>query len=78
MLNKIINDAIKTSAGIKKGFTILLKTSSLAPGFDEILVPGELEEKQRQQSVLGIDIDEKTWEQIVDFGYKYGIVPPQE
>ena len=59
-------------------FVKFLKTSPLAPGFDEILVPGELEEKQRQQSVRGIDIDEKTWEEIVDFGYKYGIVPPQE
>ena len=29
MLYKIINEAIKTSAGIKKGFTILLKISSL-------------------------------------------------
>ena len=65
-------------SSFRSEFVKFLKTSSLAPGFDEILVPGELEEKQRQQSVLGIDIDEKTWEQIVDFGYKYGIVPPQE
>ena len=33
-MNKIINDATKTSPGIKNGFTILLKTSSLISAWD--------------------------------------------
>ena len=58
------------------GLVKFVKSSSLAPGFDEILVPGELEEKHRKRNMSGIEIDEKTWEQIVDFGKKYSIDPP--
>jgi len=58
-------------------FVDFLKSSSLAPGVDEIFVPGEIEEKQRKQNISSIDIDEKTWKQIVDFGQKYGVEPPR-
>lgn len=50
-----------------------LKSSPLAPGFNEILVPGEIESRQRQERRAGIEVDEKTWAQIVECGKGTGI-----
>jgi LDH2 family malate/lactate/ureidoglycolate dehydrogenase len=50
-----------------------LKSSPLAPGFNEILVPGEIESRQRQERRAGIEVDEKTWAQIVECGKGAGI-----
>jgi uncharacterized oxidoreductase len=55
-----------------------VKSSALAPGFTEILVPGEpeaVEKELRQKN--GVPVDEETWRQITEVGSKYGINVPQ-
>lgn len=55
-----------------------VKSSALAPGFREILVPGEpeaLEQERRRRD--GIPVDDETWRQITEAGRKYGIGVPQ-
>jgi hydroxycarboxylate dehydrogenase B len=48
-------------------FIQFLKNSRLMPGFDEINMPGEIEYKRRQRlEKEGIEIDEKTWQQIFE------------
>ena len=41
-----------------------VKSSRLAPGFDEILVPGEIERRSAEQRKSGIPVDDETWQQI--------------
>ena len=42
-----------------------VKSSRLAPGFDEILIPGEKEERERQKrQEKGIFVEDATWKQI--------------
>ena len=55
-----------------------VKSSALAPGFTEILVPGEPEasEKERRQR-NGVPVDAETWRQITEVGRKYGVSVPQ-
>jgi uncharacterized oxidoreductase len=44
-----------------------VKSSPPAPGFDEILVPGELEFRTRRRRLVeGIPVDEATWQAIVE------------
>ena len=44
-------------------FIAYVKSSRKAPGCDEILLPGEIEERHRQTCAEhGIDIDETTWQ----------------
>jgi uncharacterized oxidoreductase len=55
-----------------------VKSSALAPGSTEILIPGEpeaLEQERRQRN--GIPVDEETWRQITEVGAKYGVSVPQ-
>jgi uncharacterized oxidoreductase len=55
-----------------------VKSSALAPGSTEILVPGEpeaLEKERRQRN--GIPVDQETWRQITEVGRKYGVSVPQ-
>ena len=57
-----------------EGLIDYVKSSALAPGFEEILVPGEpevLEYARRQKN--GIPVDEETWRQISEVGKKYGV-----
>ena len=50
------------------------KSSRLAPGCDEILIPGEPEfRKAALVEKEGIDIDERTWGQIVEEGKSFGV-----
>lgn len=51
-----------------------VKSSALAPGFREILVPGEPElwEQARRQKD-GIAVDDETWHQISEVAKKYGV-----
>jgi uncharacterized oxidoreductase len=55
-----------------------VKSSDLAPGSTEILIPGEPEafERERRQR-NGIPVDEVTWRQIAEVGNKYGVSVPQ-
>lgn len=55
-----------------------VKSSRLAPGCDEILIAGEPEFRNAARvAVEGLDIDERTWEQIVEEGEKLGISTQQ-
>ena len=43
-------------------------------GFDEILLPGEIESKvKRQRTKEGIFVEDETWEQILEWGQKFGV-----
>ena len=51
-----------------------VKSSPLAPGFDEILVPGEIEARREQQrSEDGIPLDDETWRQLQETAAALGI-----
>jgi hydroxycarboxylate dehydrogenase B len=51
-----------------------VKSSALAPGSKEIVVPGEPEAQERKLRLQdGIVVDEKTWHQIKGVGQKYGV-----
>jgi len=55
-----------------------VKSSALAPGSTEILVPGEPEDREMQRRQRnGISVDEVTWCQIAEIGGKYGVSVPQ-
>lgn len=42
-----------------------IRTSRLAPGFQEILLPGEPEFRSaRRREAEGIEVDDETWDQI--------------
>jgi LDH2 family malate/lactate/ureidoglycolate dehydrogenase len=46
----------------------------LAEGFTEILIPGELERRERERREKnGIPIDEETWRQITETAVRYGV-----
>ena len=54
-----------------------VKSSALAPGFDEILVPGEPEARERARRTKdGIPIAEETWRQISEAASRYGVEAP--
>ena len=51
-----------------------VKSSPTAEGFDEILLPGEIEAKvKRQRTEEGIFVEDETWRQICEWGTKLGV-----
>ena len=51
-----------------------MRCSPPAPGFDEILMPGEIESRKKQQRLSeGIPIDDETWRQIQETAANVGI-----
>lgn len=51
-----------------------LKSSRLMEGFDEILLPGEMESRQRKlKASEGVFVDDETWRQIGETGERYGV-----
>ena len=51
-----------------------VKNSKKAPGFKEILIPGELElRKEKERLKTGIDVPEKTWAEILKTAEKVGV-----
>jgi hydroxycarboxylate dehydrogenase B len=51
-----------------------IRTSRLAPGFDEILLPGEPERRAAQERAkVGIEVDATTWHEIREAAGKIGI-----
>ncbi len=55
-----------------------VKSSALAPGFDEILVPGEPEARERsRRAKQGIPIADETWRQITEIASRQGIEAPE-
>lgn len=55
-------------------FVAHVKSSPPAEGFDEILMPGEIELKVKQQRTRdGIFVEDETWQQILEWGRKLGV-----
>ncbi len=55
-------------------FIDYVKSSRKAPGCDEILLPGEIEEQHRQTcAARGIEIDETTWQTLCDAAADLGL-----
>ncbi|MDA0745902.1 MAG: Ldh family oxidoreductase [bacterium] len=55
-------------------FVDYLKSSRLLPGFNEILMPGEMEHRMRQKrEAEGVFVDDETWRQICETGQKVGV-----
>ena len=51
-----------------------VKSSPVAEGFDEILLPGEIESKvKRERTKEGIFVEDETWDQILEWGLKLGV-----
>ena len=51
-----------------------VKSSKKAPGFKEILIPGELELRNEKQKLkTGIDVPEKTWTAILETANKLNV-----
>jgi uncharacterized oxidoreductase len=51
-----------------------VKSSKLAEGFSEILIPGEPERKERERRERdGISVDDETWRQIRETAERYGV-----
>jgi uncharacterized oxidoreductase len=60
-------------AGAQK-FIEHVKSSPLAAGVDEILLPGEIEQKvKRQRDAEGIYVEEETCRQVLEWGDKLGV-----
>jgi uncharacterized oxidoreductase len=51
-----------------------IRTSRLAPSFDEVLLPGEPERRAaRHRAEVGVDVDATTWDEIQEAAGKIGI-----
>ena len=60
-----------------RGLLEYVKSSRLAPGVEEILIPGEPEERMRAQRVSdGIPIHPDTWDNVCGTAEKYGVAAP--
>jgi uncharacterized oxidoreductase len=58
-------------------FIAFLKETEPADGFTEVLYPGELEQRKRLAAgVEGIEIDDKTWQALVDIARSKGVTVP--
>jgi len=70
-------DAFRPISEFKREIDDLIRTikkSTVAPGFKEILIPNELEQKtKKERLVKGIYISQRTWEKIVLTGKKVNI-----
>lgn len=60
-----------------KDYIAYLKASPKAEGFSDILMPGELEEREREKRRDGIFVEEETWAQILDCGRGVGAILPE-
>ncbi len=55
-------------------FVDYVKSSEMAEGFTEILIPGEPERKKRKRREKeGIPVDDETWRQILETAKRYGV-----
>jgi LDH2 family malate/lactate/ureidoglycolate dehydrogenase len=51
-----------------------VKSSKLAEGFTEIMIPGEPERRERERREKnGIPVDDVTWSEIRETGERYGV-----
>ena len=55
-------------------FAAFLKSSKLAPGFSEILMPGEYEYRMMDKRLKeGIVVDDETWRQLSSKAAQFGV-----
>jgi hydroxycarboxylate dehydrogenase B len=55
-----------------------VKSARPRPGFDEVLVPGEPEQRCRAERLArGIEVDERTWAEILDAARSLGLADHQ-
>lgn len=58
-------------------FAAFLKSSAPAPGYDEILMPGEVELRYAEQRrATGIHVEDQTWAQVAECADRVGAVLP--
>jgi LDH2 family malate/lactate/ureidoglycolate dehydrogenase len=56
----------------------MIRTLRPAPGFDEVLLPGDPEHRNiDRRMATGIDVDDTTWGQLTDAAATYGVDVPQ-
>ncbi len=67
-----IGDRGKIVAGVE-ATRAHIRSARVAPGFDEILLPGEPEQRAAAARAAGIPVDERTWEQVREAAAKLGI-----
>jgi LDH2 family malate/lactate/ureidoglycolate dehydrogenase len=54
-----------------------MKESALAPGHEEILIPGDPERRMREKRIVeGIYIEDKTWGDIMELATGLGVSVP--
>jgi uncharacterized oxidoreductase len=54
-----------------------VKSSAPAPGFEEVLVPGELEIRAlRRRRIEGLTVDAVTWQGLLEHAARLGVPPP--
>lgn len=53
-----------------------IKSSPLSPGFSEIMVPGEIESRERAARSEGLVIDEQTWAEVAACADRLGVELP--
>jgi hydroxycarboxylate dehydrogenase B len=74
-------DAFGDRSRLLKEITALIGYVKSAPpraGFDEVLVPGEPERRRRAERLAGgIDVDERTWTEILDAARRLGLANAQ-
>ena len=57
-----------------EGLTRHVKSSRLAPGFNEILAPGEPEFRTAEKRATdGIEVDDRTWEMVCEIAAEFGV-----
>jgi uncharacterized oxidoreductase len=70
-------DAFRPIKEFKKEMDELIravKGSKTAPGFNEILIPGELERRtKREKQITGIYLSSRTWDELVQTGKKVNV-----
>ena len=60
-----------------KAYITYLKATPKAEGFVDILMPGELEERERERRRDGIFVEEETWTQVLECAERVGAVLPE-
>ena len=59
-----------------RAFAAYLRASPKAAGVEAILLPGELEKRERQRRQAGVAVEEETWRQIIDCARRVGAALP--
>ena len=55
-----------------------IRVSPTADGVKEVLIPGDPEARETKRRMAnGINVEDKTWDRVVEVAKKYGVVVPQ-